>query len=205
MTNGSEHRDVWLRNLACGREFERSVRATWRAAGIWPTGEEQSVSTSGRKGYIDLWDDATGLLVLCELKDVNWESKADQRAALSAVQRHKNQVWKYLLAEGMPDDVQLILIYSRTPAQNGWAEGIESYLDQWSVNVIWWDSNPSEHWLQPNGDRQVIVGQFPAAGTATDKRETPDSRTKARIIERVDALVSPVRVAASRSSERRDR
>lgn len=186
MTHLSSDKDAWIRDLARGREFERHVREVWRAAGLWTSGEEESVATGdGRKGYVDLWDDANGLLILCEIKDVDWERKRDSKAAMRAVQRHKNQIWKYLLAEGMPDDIQLIIIYSRAPAQEGWAEEIERYLDEWSVNVVWWGSNPGEHWLRPDADSVVAAAPFPVVSEPKSPITTSaPERRHARIVER---------------------
>lgn len=180
----SGDRDRWTQDLARGRAFEAEVRAAWQAAGIWSSGKEQPVSTpGGRKGYIDLWDDAAGLLLLAELKAVDWSAKRDHRVAMRAVQRHKNQVWKYLLADETPENTQLLIIYSRTPEDADLVIAIETYLEEWSVNVLWWDTNPQQHWLRSATGTSAEVA-FPRRTGAAAPVDSAELRKPGKIVER---------------------
>lgn len=146
--------EAWAR----GRAFERDVVTAWQAAGILTTGTQAGVRTHGHRGYIDLWDDAAGLLVICELKDVDWGRLTSVRA-MKNVQRHKNQIWKYLLADGMPDDAALVIIYSRQPEANDLAGAVEAYLEEWSVMTLWWDRDQGKHWIVPETPAEPVAAK----------------------------------------------
>ncbi|MGE0601410.1 MAG: hypothetical protein AB7J35_18340 [Dehalococcoidia bacterium] len=175
----------WTENLARGRAFEMEVRSAWQGAGRWHSGKEQNVSVpGGRKGYIDLWDDADGLLLIVELKAVDWSAKCDHRSAMKAVQRHKNQVWRYLLADGTPENTQLLIIYSRTPENAELASAIEPYLEEWSVHVLWWDSNLEQHWLRP-ADEAPAEAKFPSRTGLSTQVDPAELRKPAKVVERI--------------------
>jgi hypothetical protein len=127
--------DSWLENLRRGVEFERRVVHAWRQARLWQSGSQALVRTGGRKGYIDLWDDADrharhlrieGLPLVVDGRDGR---AAEHRA-------HRNQLFRYLIADGIQDDLALVIIYSRHPSPEV-AEMVEKYFDDWSVMVLW--------------------------------------------------------------------
>ncbi len=174
----------WQQDIARGRAFEAFVRSAWRGAGIWPSGEEQFVRTAGRKGYIDLWDDAAGLLVICELKSVDWKRRREPREVMRTVQRHRNQLLGYLVADGMPDDTQLVLIYDAVP-EEAVRDMITAYLEEWSINLLWWDDDTADHWLVPRATgTNPATAVFPAPEERVASRK-PSPRGRTRVVERV--------------------
>lgn len=177
---------TWQDDIARGRAFEAEVRSAWRGAGIWPSGEEQLVRTGSRKGYIDLWDDAAGLLVVCELKSVDWTRRRDAMAVMRTVQRHRNQLFGYLVAEGMPDDVELVLIYDTVPEDTDLRERVAAYLEKWSINVLWWGTDSQGHWLIP--PKEPVPPEkpaFPRVEGANLGANQPAARGRTQIVKRV--------------------
>ncbi|MCK5828462.1 hypothetical protein KAH43_08070 [Candidatus Bipolaricaulota bacterium] len=85
-------------------------------------------------------DDAGDFVVVVEIKATDWD-----RILPRNIQRnlgsHRRQVWKYIekYTDGDRVDVCAGIIYPTTPKTPGLKERIETYLNEYGLQVVWYD------------------------------------------------------------------
>jgi len=138
-------------NLKRGKEFHRAVQRDWlktaRDGRILP---EQTIllgllgSRRTRKGRIDiLVDEITGernkFLSIAEVKSTDWD-RIKPGNITKNLGSHRRQIWKYIEKFIEVDEVDVCpgIIYPESPGTPGLRERIETYLNDYGVQVVWY-------------------------------------------------------------------
>jgi hypothetical protein len=100
---------------------------------------------SGRVDFlIDVDDSGRPLLAVVEVKNTDWDARADDRIRPN-LSRHARQVWNYLqglmprVDAGELAGLRAVLLYPRRPSDPGRAELIEETLDSQGISVVFYD------------------------------------------------------------------
>ncbi len=131
-----------------GKSFHRRVQADWRASGEGSVHVERGVRlgpTPGtrhvRRGRLDIFVDSVGtFVVVVEIKSTNWD-RIKARNAHRLLSSHRRQVWRYIDKHLNIDRVDVVpgIIYPRRPRAATRAQEVESYLNEWGLQVVWYD------------------------------------------------------------------
>jgi hypothetical protein len=135
--------------LRRGRAFEKRVQSDWQQTA---EGNPQSEVTipllsgltrtgRGKRGRMDLFVNETGdFVVVVEIKATDWD-----RILPKNVQRnlssHRRQVWRYIDKHLGGDRVDVCpgIIYPTAPTTAGLKERVEEYLNEYGLQVVWYD------------------------------------------------------------------
>lgn len=134
--------------LARGKRFHRRVQRDWSIEAEGDVYPEHTIPllASGsfrrrRHGRLDIFvDDVGGCVVVVEIKSTDWD-QIPPRNRQRNVSRHRRQVWEYVdeyLASGEVDVVAGI-IYPREPRDHEVRDQIVGYLNDWGIQVVWYD------------------------------------------------------------------
>ena len=137
-------------NLRRGKEFHREVQRDWmenaRDGNILPE-ETILLGLLGRrraaKGRIDiLVDEITGdekkFVSVVEVKSTDWDRIKPENVTKN-LGSHRRQVWKYIDKFIEVDKVDICpgIIYPDSPKTPGLRERIETYLNDYGIQVVW--------------------------------------------------------------------
>jgi len=138
--------------LRRGKRFHRRVQADWSG-----TVEDASVRIEHnvalqfvprrarrlRRGRIDVFiDKISDFVTVVEIKSTDWDRVRPQnrRKLLGA---HRRQVLKYVdqYLDGDRVSVCAGLIYPISPRESGLQEEVESYMNDYGLQVVWFDDD----------------------------------------------------------------
>ncbi len=138
--------------LRRGKLFHKRVQADWLREAEGRVAAEQTIfmsmlSTSARhvrQGRLDLFVDLTDdYVTVVEIKSTDWDHihAGHVRHLLGS---HRRQVWRYIEKYLDSDRVSVCagLIYPREPASAALRDYIEQYLNEYWLQVVWYDSPP---------------------------------------------------------------
>lgn len=140
--------------LVRGKAFHRRVQQDWRIEAEGDIHPERTIPlvSSGtfrrkRHGRLDLFvDDVGGCVVVVEIKSTNWD-KILHRNRRRLLASHRRQVWRYIdayLGRGRLDVVPGI-IYPHAPVDKAVCTEIVDYLNDYGIQVVWYDDLPEEN------------------------------------------------------------
>ncbi|HYT90651.1 MAG TPA: hypothetical protein VEL76_18230 [Gemmataceae bacterium] len=136
--------------LRIGKAFGRLVATEYPKGMVDGTAAPEVPVPAVRRRYgridllIDVDDSGRPLLVVIEVKNTDWDARADHRV-MPNLSRHARQVWNYLDAlmpcvdAGELAGLQAALVYPRRPSYPGRAEFIEETLDSQGISVVFYD------------------------------------------------------------------
>ena len=134
--------------LRRGKEFHRRVQADWLRTAEGAVLTERSIVISKgphadprRRGRVDiLVDELDGHVAVVEIKSTDWDAikPANRRKVLGA---HRRQTWRYIEKYLDVDavDVSAGIVYPRVPVTPGLLETVEGYLNDYGLQVVWYD------------------------------------------------------------------
>ncbi len=133
--------------LRRGNEFQERVQADWsgQIEGANARKERFVRRTFGPgsqrvwSGRVDIFIDLIdNFVTVVEIKATDWDRVKHRRKLLA---RHRRQVVKYV-DKFLHDDrlnVCAGIIYPQSPRTEGLREQIEAYLNDWGLQVVWYD------------------------------------------------------------------
>jgi hypothetical protein len=136
--------------LRIGKAFGRLVATEYPKGMVDGTAAAEVAvpAVRSRYGRIDLLadvdDSGRPLLVVIEVKNTDWDARADHRV-MPNLSRHTRQVWRYLDAlmprvdAGELAGLQAALLYPHRPSDPGRAQLIEETLDRQGISVVFYD------------------------------------------------------------------
>jgi hypothetical protein len=142
--------------LSRGKEFHKRVQLDWLNTASGDVKKEHNkdltfgtpdASRRVRRGrldlFIDLTGEADGYVVVTEIKSTDWDRIAPHRVR-PLLHSHRRQVWKYIeqYLDGDGLSVMAGLIYPREPSSTSLRDSIEAYLNEHSLQCVWYDSPP---------------------------------------------------------------
>jgi hypothetical protein len=137
-------------DLRRGKEFHRLVQASWRDrhGGFAIAIEGTLTYSQGQRGRSDIQvylADAVPFESLLEIKSRDFD-RMTARGVRRAIQRDRRQIWRYLdnllgALDKPGADVAPVLIYSGAPRDPQTKVVIETFFDEWSITVHWWDQD----------------------------------------------------------------
>ena len=135
--------------LRRGKEFHKLVQANWQHDAQGGVNIEHTInlfpSSSNlkhmKKGRLDIFVDELGdYVAVVEIKSTNWDSikQGNIRKLLSS---HRRQVWKYITKYLDKDNKSVCagIIYPNAPNNNNLQLLIESYLNDYGLQVVWFN------------------------------------------------------------------
>lgn len=136
--------------LKRGKEFHRRVQDDWSGTvQEAPVTAEHTVQleflprrgTRIRRGRIDVFvDQISDFVTIIEIKGTDWDAvkPRNRRKLLGA---HRRQVMKYVdqYLDGRHVSVCAGIIYPRSPVAPGLREQVEQYLNDYGLQVVWYD------------------------------------------------------------------
>jgi hypothetical protein len=136
--------------LRRGKAFHKRVQEDWdRTARDGKVNVEHVTSLTQasrgsrrrRVGRLDLFVDELGdFVTVVEIKSTDWDRvKEANRSKLVA--SHRRQVWRYMkeYLDGEGIAVCAGIIYPKSPTTPGLKEFIETYLNDYGLQVVWYD------------------------------------------------------------------
>lgn len=137
-------------NFQRGKRFHKLVQADWLASAGGKILSEHGIPLAHvlqkqRHGRIDIFVDELGdYVTVVEIKATSWDriKPANIQRNLAA---HRRQVWRYVEKYLEVDRVACCpgVIYPRAPKTPGLKERIESYLNSYGLQVVWYhDKKP---------------------------------------------------------------
>jgi hypothetical protein len=134
--------------LRRGKEFHKKVQQDWEATAkdgaVYPEHTIGLVPTAGRRrrsGRLDIFVDELGDFVsVVEIKSTDWDAVMP-RNRKKLLASHRRQVWRYIERYLDVEQVSVCpgIIYPRAPSTPGLREMIEDYLDDWGLQVVWYE------------------------------------------------------------------
>jgi len=136
------------KSLREGKAFHKKVQGDWeltvKGGKFYPEHTISLVpnnSTHKRQGRLDIFvDDVGDFVSVIEIKSTDWDAvKPKNRKRLLC--SHKRQVWRYIdrYVDLEKVDVCPGIIYRSPPSTPGLREDIEEYLNQWGLQVVWYE------------------------------------------------------------------
>ena len=132
--------------LLRGKEFHNRVQADWKRTAKGGRQKKEKVidlvsESHHRKGRMDIFIEQTGdYVAIVEIRSTDWDRIKPQNRK-KVLSSHRRQVWKYI--EQMTDvekvDVCPGVIYPRAPKTAGLQEEVEEYLNDYGLQVVWYD------------------------------------------------------------------
>ena len=129
-----------------GKEFHRRVQAAWKVTADGKIHAEHTIplgfGTSGRRirrGRLDLFVNEVGdYVTVVEIKATDWDRV---KHVVKLLGSHRRQVWKYIekYLEVDRADVCPGIIYPTAPSTPGLVDRIETYLNEYGIQVVWYD------------------------------------------------------------------
>jgi t-SNARE complex subunit (syntaxin) len=136
--------------LRGGKAFHKRVQDDWEKTAKGGKIEKehriylsQFSKTSKCKmlGRLDLFVDEPGDFVsVIEIKSTDWD-KGKEKNRKKLVSSHRRQVWKYIeeYLDIQKVDVSPGIIYPHSPSAPGLKEMIENHLNEYGLQVVWYD------------------------------------------------------------------
>ena len=136
--------------LRRGKDFHRLVQADW--SGTVADGNvrpEHNIRMSSlprrgtriRRGRIDIFiDQISDFVTVVEIKATDWDAvKTENRRKLLGA--HRRQVWRYIEKYLDDDGISVCagIIYPRSPRSPGLKEEVETYLNDYALQVVWYE------------------------------------------------------------------
>ena len=134
--------------LKAGKQFHKKVQNDWKHSAkdgtICPEHTISLVpdkSIHKRHGRLDIFvDDVGDFISVIEIKSTDWDAvKHENRKKLLG--SHRRQVWRYIdrYIDVEKVDVCPGIIYQSPPSAPGLREDIEKYLNDWGLQVVWYE------------------------------------------------------------------
>lgn len=131
--------------LARGKRFHRLVQDSWLDETNDGTPRDEytipkSIAGAARRSRLDLLVDELGDFVsIVEIKSTDWDAvkPTNHKKLLGS---HRRQLWRYIdqyVASGI--NVSPGMIYPSAPSAPGLRELVEEYLNNWAIQVVWFD------------------------------------------------------------------
>ena len=136
--------------LRVGKAFGKLVATEYPKGMVDGTAAAEYPVPAVRRRYgrvdllIDVDDSGRPLLVVVEVKNTDWDARADHRVRPN-LSRHARQVWNYLDAlmprvdAGELAGLQAALVYPRRPSSPGRAELVEETLGSQGISAVFYD------------------------------------------------------------------
>ena len=132
--------------LRRGKAFHRRVQDDWEQTAQGAIHVERTIPLlpSGkrvRRGRMDLFvSEHDGMVAVVEIKATDWDRIKHIQKALSS---HQRQTWKYIerYLDGEQLDVSAGIVYPTAPSTPGLKDRVESYLNEYGVQVVWYDDD----------------------------------------------------------------
>jgi hypothetical protein len=136
--------------LKQGKAFHRKVQEDWKRTAkdgkiikehTIPFHQVSSVLRRKKFGRLDLFVDELGNFVsVVEIKSTDWDrvKEANRKKLLAS---HRRQIWRYIkeYVDTKKTDVCPGIIYPHSPSSPGLKEMIENYLNDYGLQVVWYD------------------------------------------------------------------
>ena len=138
--------------LRLGKRFHRRVQADWSGTvEDAPVRIEHGISLQFlprrakrvRRGRIDVFiDQIEDFVTVVEIKSTDWDrvKPKNRRKLLGS---HRRQVWRYVdeFVDGEEVNVCAGVIYPTAPEESGLKEEVETYLNDYGLQVVWFDDD----------------------------------------------------------------
>jgi hypothetical protein len=134
--------------LRIGKEFHRRVQDDWeRTAKGGRITPEHTISLvpenahHKKHGRLDIFVDEAGDFVsVVEIKSTDWDAVLPRNRG-NLLGSHRRQVWRYVKRYVDAEHIGVCpgIIYRTAPSTPGLKEEIEDYLNEWSLQVVWYD------------------------------------------------------------------
>jgi hypothetical protein len=135
--------------LRAGKEFHKRVQEDWKqTASGGRIAPEHTISlvpknaSHTKHGRLDIFVDETGDFVsVIEIKSTDWDAVLP-RNRKKLLGSHRRQVWRYIkrYIDTEHLDVCPGIIYRSAPVTPDLKEEIEEYLNDWGLQVVWYDA-----------------------------------------------------------------
>lgn len=132
--------------LKRGKEFHKKVQDDWKKEAQGNINVEHTIDLvkqdrkRKKKGRIDLFvDDMDDQVAVVEIKSTNWD-KIKPANIQKNLGSHRRQIWKYISKyyDGDKLSVSPGIIYPHEPISGELKIRIETYLNDWGIQVVWY-------------------------------------------------------------------
>jgi len=138
--------------LRRGKAFHKRVQEDWeKSAKGGQINLEHTISLSllrkktkrPKSGRLDIFVDEMGdFISIVEIKSTDWD-KVKEKNRMKLLGAHRRQVWKYIeeYLDVIKIDVCPGIIYPSAPETPGLREMVETYLNDYGLQVVWYDDD----------------------------------------------------------------
>jgi len=134
--------------LRLGKAFHAKVQEDWQKTAEGNINKEHHIELSlpsrnaqrRKTGRLDIYvDDIGDLVSVVEIKSTDWD-KIKPKNIKKLLGSHRRQIWNYIdvYLDEKRIGVSPGMIYPTSPRTNGLKELIETYLNEWGIQVVWY-------------------------------------------------------------------